>query len=604
MYVDQYILKPKAQIKHLEIDYKVALKNRHFLSRGKAFTIKHYAGEVTYELAGIIEKNKDTFITDHLQVIQMTQNQFLNALFPESVSVDETKRQPKTASMRIVESCNDLVEKLSQSTPHYIRCIKPNDNKQCDFFDLPRVEHQIKYLGLLDNIKVKRAGFAFKTTFKKFMDRYYLISPSTAYAAKNIWKGSDYDGCRAILQDQPIAPTEWQLGKTKVFIRSPESLFLLEDLRINYWNYMVNRIKYSFRTWKGFKGVCADRIKRAFTEWKKYREECVRVIQKGYRDFKQVLPPDLRTNNETRVFGKKKRRRLSMTSVRRFYGDYLDVKGNNLLMNALGQGSQERVLFSYKGKVVVHPGILKKKKTSPRTIIVTENAVYLVLYAKEKGEIVTKLDKSYPISTFSGVSFSPLGDDFILLHNSNNEELGDVVIECPFKTEILAWVLHKNHAIDSNIKFEEKIKYAPKKKKEKISFIESNDPEHIEGLYKNGKFYTPPALPQDSRPTELTRKEGGETIMTNRPLPTPGSGPGKGNSPPVRAPPPNNPPPPKAPQGPTCRALYNYTAQENDELTLRKGDVVTIIKEHPDWWEGELNGKVGVFPANYVQKIE
>jgi len=92
--------------------------------------------------------------------------------------------------------------------------------------------------------------------------------------------------------------------------------------------------------------------------------------------------------------------------------------------------------------------------------------------------------------------------------------------------------------------------------------------------------------------------------MTNRPLPTPGSGPGKGNSPPVRAPPPNNPPPPKAPQGPTCRALYNYTAQENDELTLRKGDVVTIIKEHPDWWEGELNGKVGVFPANYVQKIE
>jgi hypothetical protein len=51
-----------------------------------------------------------------------------------------------------------------------------------------------------------------------------------------------------------------------------------------------------------------------------------------------------------------------MTSVRRFYGDYLDVKGNNLLMNALGQGSQEKVLFSYKGKVVVHPGFLKKKK--------------------------------------------------------------------------------------------------------------------------------------------------------------------------------------------------------------------------------------------------
>jgi len=289
-----------------------------------------------------------------------------------------------------------------------------------------------------------------------------------------------------------------------------------------------------------------------------------------------------------------------MTSVRRFYGDYLDVKGNGLLMNSLGQpGSQERVLFSYKGKVVVHPGLLKKKKMSPRTVILTENALYLVLYAKEKGEIVTKLDKSYPIMSLTGISFSPMGDDFILLHS---EELGDVVLECPFKTEMLAWIVHKNGGLESNMKFEEKIKYMAKKKKEKISFIESPDPEHVEGLYKNGKFYTPPALPPDSKPTELIRKEGGETILNNRPLPTPGGGPPRGNPPPVRQPPPTSTPPPR--KGPLCKALYNYQAQEQDELTLRKGDIIAIIKEHPDWWEGELNGQVGVFPANYVQKIE
>jgi myosin heavy subunit len=108
------------------------------------------------------------------------------------------------------------------------------------------------------------------------------------------------------LKDQPIAPTEWQIGKTKVFIRSPESLFLLENLRINYWNNMVNRMKFAYRTWKGFKSVCANRIKTAFLEWRKYREECARVIQKSYRAFKQVLPPDLRTNNEIRLLGKKK----------------------------------------------------------------------------------------------------------------------------------------------------------------------------------------------------------------------------------------------------------------------------------------------------------
>jgi len=286
-----------------------------------------------------------------------------------------------------------------------------------------------------------------------------------------------------------------------------------------------------------------------------------------------------------------------------------------LLMNALGQGSQEKVLFSYKGKVVVHPGLLKKKKMSPRTIIITENSIYLIMYTKQKGEIVTKLDKGYPIQNINLISFSPMGDDIILLHS---EELGDVVIECPFKTEMLAWILHKNKAIETNLHFEDKIKYTVKKKKEKISFIESTDPEHAEGLYKaSGKFYTPPGLPPDSKPTELIRKEGGEPILSNRPLPSVGqnktppqnTGSPKGTTPPPRGvTPPSRTPPPKAEPpkitGPQCKALYNYSAQEGDELSLKKGDIITIIKEHPDWWEGELNGKVGVFPANYVQKIE
>jgi hypothetical protein len=49
--------------------------------------------------------------------------------------------------------------------------------------------------------------------------------------------------------------------------------------------------------------------------------------------------------------------------------------------------------------------------------------------------------------------------------------------------------------------------------------------------------------------------------------------------------------------------LYDYDAQEPDELTIRAGDIIILIKENPDWWEGELNGKIGVFPYNYVEKI-
>jgi len=124
----------------------------------------------------------------------------------------------------------------------------------------------------------------------------------------------------------------------------------------------------------------------------------------------------------------------------------------------------------------------------------------------------------------------------------------------------------------------------------------------------------------------MIRKQG-EPILNNRPLPNPSAnrpnnppgpgrslpnpnapGPGRGlpqTPPPTNNPPPTiNAPPPKQNNAPKCKALYNYTAQENDELTLRKGDIITIIKEHPDWWEGEINGVVGVFPANYVTKVD
>ncbi len=61
--------------------------------------------------------------------------------------------------------------------------------------------------------------------------------------------------------------------------------------------------------------------------------------------------------------------------------------------------------------------------------------------------------------------------------------------------------------------------------------------------------------------------------------------------------------PPRVPIVGKCRALYDYTAQESDELTIREGDTIDIIQKSGEWWEGTLNGQVGVFPANYVEEI-
>lgn len=46
--------------------------------------------------------------------------------------------------------------------------------------------------------------------------------------------------------------------------------------------------------------------------------------------------------------------------------------------------------------------------------------------------------------------------------------------------------------------------------------------------------------------------------------------------------------------------MYTFKAEESNELAFNKGDRITVISKQGDWWEGELNGKRGIFPANYV----
>ncbi|KAM4790066.1 SH3 domain-containing kinase-binding protein 1 isoform 3-T3 [Cyanocitta cristata] len=55
-----------------------------------------------------------------------------------------------------------------------------------------------------------------------------------------------------------------------------------------------------------------------------------------------------------------------------------------------------------------------------------------------------------------------------------------------------------------------------------------------------------------------------------------------------------------------CKVIFPYEAQNDDELTIREGDVVTLISKDcidVGWWEGELNGRRGVFPDNFVKLL-
>jgi len=54
----------------------------------------------------------------------------------------------------------------------------------------------------------------------------------------------------------------------------------------------------------------------------------------------------------------------------------------------------------------------------------------------------------------------------------------------------------------------------------------------------------------------------------------------------------------------TARALYDYTALTETELTFKQGDLIRIVAKTDDfWWDGELNGKTGYVPSNYIKEF-
>eukprot|EP01095_Lingulamoeba_sp_RSL-Kostka_P006267 TRINITY_DN195_c0_g1_i1.p1 TRINITY_DN195_c0_g1~~TRINITY_DN195_c0_g1_i1.p1 ORF type:complete len:1110 (+),score=492.52 TRINITY_DN195_c0_g1_i1:3702-7031(+) len=616
--------------------------NPHFQSRGKAFLVKHYAGDVTYECDGMAEKNKDTLVNDLINCLSISENQYLLTLFPDkpvAAGARKKKGAMNTAGAKIRHQANELVKTLSKAMPHYCRCLKPNDQKDPSNFDTQRVLHQIKYLGLLDNIKVRRAGFAYRTTYQKFMSRYYLISPRTCYAAQKIWKGDDRTGTSTVLEDSPFGPDQYQLGKTKVFIRTPESLFALEDLRVNYYNNMVSRIKYAFRQWKSHKHECSDRIKAAYKQFKQFKIQCVIIVQRCYRDYKYVAPyADLRMKTEPAFHGKKQRNKLSMASVRKFYGDYLNVKSRRSLLDAMGpSANSEPVIFSSKSQIVYHGGLLKKNKLSPRFLVLTNAALYLVALVKKKNIGTHVLDRRIPINSIQSASLSPLNDNYVILHVP--EEFHDAVLEVEFKTELIGWLMAKGSLNQGSVQFSERIEYFKKKKsKNKITFLPDDGKVVFEGqsFYKQNKVKVKPGLPANSQPRSFQKKgfkfigagggrgrggggrgrggRGGRGARGGGGPPRGGRGGGPprggrgGGGPPRGGPPPTRarggpPPTPSAPPEKKCRALYPYEPHEPDELQLSEGDIIVIVEQQGDWWQGKLNGREGLFPANYVELI-
>jgi len=288
-------------------------------------------------------------------------------------------KKPISAGTAFVRDMQALINDLEKCEPHYIRTIKPNDQKRSGMYDVDLVTHQVRYLGTVENVRVRRAGFAFRSDYTYFVKHFKMLSSAT-------WprnSGDDRRDTEAILRDIGVPSSEYEMGRSKVFIKKPKFVFQLEEAR--------------------------ERI----------LHKVVGIVQKAYRAFKARLY-FLRLREESAMLlHHKKRRRGSWCLY--FIGDYIRAQENPAITAHL----DGRVKFA-DNVVMLGP----KNKLLNVIFVMTSSSLYVISPPKMEVtmHIPFQLIRQFGLSTFA--------DGYMVIDYQSEKPAPTLIFESMRKAEI------------------------------------------------------------------------------------------------------------------------------------------------------------------------
>uniref|UniRef100_A0A3Q1H2S2 Unconventional myosin-Va n=1 Tax=Anabas testudineus TaxID=64144 RepID=A0A3Q1H2S2_ANATE len=233
----------------------------------RAFIIQHFADKVEYQCEGFLEKNKDTVNEEQINVLKASKFDLLVELFQDELKATSptgqvpgtggrtrlsikpgksretsSKEHKKTVGCQFRNSLQMLMETLNATTPHYVRCIKPNDFKLAFSFDPKRAVQQLRACGVLETIRISAAGFPSRWTYQEFFSRYRVLMKQ-----KDVLPDKKLT-CRNVLEKLVQDKDKYQFGKTKIFFRAGQVAYL-EKLRADKLRVACIRIQKTIRCW-------------------------------------------------------------------------------------------------------------------------------------------------------------------------------------------------------------------------------------------------------------------------------------------------------------------------------------------------------------------
>merc|ERR1712001_282963 len=277
---------PKATDKSLEDKIKTGhlgksapmAKPQSKTDKNAHFAIIHYAGTVSYNVTGWLDKNKDPVNDTVVDVLKRGTCELMKTVWADhpgqSAPPDNEKKKKKKGGGKTVASVylvqlGELMATLNITEPHFIRCIVPNTHKKPLETETPLIMHQLTCNGVLEGIRVCMLGFPNRIRYCDYKMRYMILGAEILATAAN-----DKDGVFALMAKIGFPVEKFRCGHTMVFFRAG-ALAALEE----------SRDSIVLRLVRWMQGEVYGRVKRASFQKKSDQRELMKVIQRNFRKY-------------------------------------------------------------------------------------------------------------------------------------------------------------------------------------------------------------------------------------------------------------------------------------------------------------------------------
>ncbi|XP_068152516.1 unconventional myosin-Ia isoform X4 [Drosophila tropicalis] len=268
-------------------------------SNSMCFQIRHFANVVNYSINRFLEKNSDMLPKYISGAFYQSKLSLVQSLFPEGNPRRQATKKPSTLASNIRTQLQTLLAIVKHRRTHYVFCIKPNEGKQPHQFDLALVQHQVRYMSLMPLVHLCRTGHCFHLLHVKFFHRYKLLNSLTW---PHFHGGSQVEGIALIIRNLPLPSAEFTIGTKNVFVRSPRTVYELEQfrrLRIGELAVLIQKMFRMYHARKRYQRMRHSQmvISSAWRTWRareeyrslKYKRQvkwAIDVIGRYYRQWK------------------------------------------------------------------------------------------------------------------------------------------------------------------------------------------------------------------------------------------------------------------------------------------------------------------------------